>query len=170
MARRRRRRKKRDPRALRNERWEIFCHLFVFGIQFENPKDQSNPPQPQHNATQSYIQAGYKARGDAAASCAHKLLRNAEVQVRLGELRDEATRIKRAFMRQWQEMLPDAQDVLSRSMAGEDVSADEIRSAKHVIDQAEGPARFRFGVQKGADKDAGGFHVTLWSGRKEDDE
>ena len=158
---------------LENPRWEAFCLYFVLGNPKRDPNapkdDPQNPPDTRNNATRSYIQAGYTARGNSASVCAHKLLRNAQVQARLVELRDEATRIKKAFMRQWAEMLPDAQDVLARSMAGEDVSANEIRSAKHVIDQAEGPTRFRFGVQKGADKDASGWNVTLWSGRKEDD-
>lgn len=56
---------------LDNPKWEKFCQLYAMD----------------GNATAAYKGAGYKVKNDAAAaSCAHKLLRNAEIQDRLTEL------------------------------------------------------------------------------------
>lgn len=155
-------------RKLSNPRWESFCQYFVFG----NPKhDPEGPPEQEEidtrgNATQSYIHAGYKARGASANVNASRLLRRANIQTRINELRDEEQRMMGVYLRRWKTMLADAQRVLEQAMRGEDIPASAVTAAREVIEQAEGPSRFRFGVQKGASKD-GGLSITLWSGRKE---
>lgn len=162
-----------DDRKLDNVRWERFCNLFVFGNPKHDreapPEDPDNPPDTQGNATQSYIVAGYKARGAAASSAASRLLKDVRIQARIRELRDEETRIMAVRLRQWKAVLPKAQDVLIRALEGEDVSAQQIQAAKEVIEQAVGPTRFRFGVTKDADAD-GTLNVTLWSGRNRGDD
>lgn len=158
--------KRKKDRRLPNERQELFCSLFVFGNPKHDPDDELSPPDPRRNATISYMQAGYKAGYDAARVNASRLLTKANIQVRIGELRTEEQRIKTAFLSHWKTMLPDAQDVLRRAMDGEEVSPAQISAAKEVIEQAVGPSRFRFGIDKGADKD-GGLQITVWSGKKE---
>lgn len=154
-------------RRLANTRHERFCTLFVLG----NPKhapaaDDQETVDTRNNATQSYLHAGYKGTEGAAAVSAHRLLRNPKIQVRINELRDEEQRINGVYLRRWKALLADAQDVLTKAMRGEEVSAQAVAAAREVIEQSEGPSRFRFGVQGGADKD-GGLSITLWSGSKE---
>lgn len=155
-------------RALPNNRHEHFCHLFVFGNPKHDPKDKENtPPDTFHNATQAYRAAGFKGDDHVCGVGGHRLLRRDDIQTRLVELRTEQTRIKTAFLESWKSMLPDAQDVIRRAMAGEEISTQCLTAAREVIEQAQGPTRFRFGVDKGADDAVSGLHVTLWSGRKE---
>ena len=157
-------------RSLDNHRHELFCHLLIFGNPDrdpERPKDPSNPPDTRHNATESYIHAGYRPRNrDSARKAASRLLSRVDIQARLAELRTEEQRIKNAFLSHWKSLLPEAQAVLVKAMAGEEVTTQALQAAREVIEQAQGPTRFRFGVQKGADEDAG-LHVTIWSGRRE---
>jgi hypothetical protein len=49
---------------------------------------------------------------------------------------------------------------------GEEIPTQAIQAAKEVIEQAVGPTRFRFGVDKGGDSTSG-LNVTVWAGRKE---
>lgn len=59
--------------ALKNARHESFCQNMMIH---------------KENATKSYIEAGYDARGNVAEVNASRLLRNAKVQERMAELRD----------------------------------------------------------------------------------
>lgn len=56
-------------------------------------------------ASQAYIQAGYKARGNAAESSASKLLRNPKVSQRIAEIADELKANAIADAREVQEFL-----------------------------------------------------------------
>ncbi len=132
-------------------------------------KDEQEEPNTRNNATQSYIQAGYRARGNAAYAAASRLLRDVRVQARCSELRKMEQRIASVFLSNWKTLLAEAQDVLRRAMAGEEVSTQAVQAAREVIDQAEGPSRFRFGIDKGADQD-GGLNITLWAGKNRGDD
>ena len=157
---------------LENPRWEAFCQYFVLGNPKHDPNapkdDPQNPPDTRHNATRSYIQAGYKARGPAARTGASRLLTNANIQARIVALREEQERIWKVYLRPWLSFLPEAQRVLEEAMAGEEISPAQLRAAKVAIDQALGPTWLRFAPEKGSGS-KGGFNVTLWSGRREDD-
>lgn len=164
-----RKKPRKKGRALPNPRQEWFCRYFVFG----NPKyDREMRPSDQEeinyksNATQSYIAAGYKGRDLTARTCSSRMMTRANIQARIAELRDEEMKVLDVYLRRWKAMLVDAQDVLAKAMAGEDVSTQAIAAAREVIEQAEGPTRFRFGVQSGTGKD-GGLNITLWSGKNE---
>ena len=85
---------------------------------------------------------------------------------RIAELKKEEQNIKSAFTHHWKTILPEAQEVLLSAMRGEDVSTQAVTAAREIIEQAVGPTRFRFGLDKGADTD-GALNITLWSGRKE---
>ena len=61
-------------------------------------------------------------------------------------------------------ILPKAQYILVRALDGEQISAMQLRAAREVIDQALGPAKYRFGRNDKADKDRD-HEVVLWSGR-----
>jgi len=159
-----------DSRALANGRWERFCQLFVFGNPAWDPTNEdSEAPDTRQNATQSYIHAGYKARGASANVNASRLLRDARIQARIVELRKEEQRIAGVYLKHWKTLVPKAQAVLLEALEGGDVSAQAIQAAREVVEQAEGPTRFRFGVQKGGDTDAG-LSITLWSGRNRGDD
>lgn len=162
------RRKSRSRRKgeLENARWERFCQLFVYGHHYTDPEDPTNPPQTKHNATESYLQAGYKQNRLTAGPAGYRLIRKHKIQARLGELKDEAARIQKAFLHQWKMLVPAAQEVLIRGVNGKDVTPAEIQCAKEIIEQAMGPTRFRFGVDKGGDSTSG-LNVTIWAGRKE---
>lgn len=158
--------KAKEDRRLSNPRHEVFCHLFVFGHPDHDPEDPFSIPNTFHNATQSYLGSGYKATGPSATKAGSRLLSRVDIQNRIGELRKDQTRIKTAFLEHWKSMLPDAQDVLRRAIAGEEVSPQALTAARDIIEQAQGPTRLRFGIDKGADTDTG-ISVVLWSGRKE---
>ena len=164
------RRRKPRGRELPNHRWELFCNLFVFGHPMHDPKapkdDRDNPPDPRNNGTIAYMQAGYKAGYRSAGELAYRLLKKVEISGRIAELRKDELNIRDAFLSPWKTLLPDAQDVLRRAMAGDPITATQIQAAREVIEQALGPTRFRFGIDRGADKD-GALNITLWSGRKE---
>lgn len=155
-------------RRLKNHRHERFCQLFTIGNPQYAPElgDEQEAVDTRQNATQSYLHAGYKGTAASAAVSAHRLLRQTKIQARINELRDEEQRINGVYLRRWKAMLADAQEVLAKAMRGEEVSAQAVASAREVIEQSEGPSRFRFGVQGGADKD-GGLSITLWSGSRE---
>lgn len=163
-----------DGRKLQNKRWEKFCQLFVFGNPKHDyeapPEDPDNPAQTRNNATQSYIQAGYKARGASASAAASRLLRDVRVQTRISELRNEETRLMQTYLRQWKSVLPNAQSVLVKALDGEEVSTQQIQAAKEIIDQAQGPTRLRFGISKDGDSGDGNLNITLWSGRSRDED
>jgi hypothetical protein len=59
---------------LTNNRRERFCQGIAKGL----------------SATEAYRQAGYKGNGHSAEQGAHQLMRNSEVQVRIGELQRNA--------------------------------------------------------------------------------
>jgi len=172
MAKRRKKGRSRKAQGteLENHRWELFCNLFVFGHPKHDPKapkdDRDNPPNPRNNGTIAYMEAGYKAGYRSAGELAYRLLKKVEISGRIAELRKDEQNIRDAFISHWKTMLPDAQDVLRRAMAGEKVTSVQIQAAKEVIEQALGPTRFRFGTDRGADTDAA-LNITLWSGRKE---
>lgn len=161
-----------EDRALANPRWEEFCLLFVFGNPKYNaelrPKDQE-APDTRNNATQSYILAGYQARGRNAWTAASRICRDVRVQNRIVELRKMEQRAATVYLRHWKTILPKAQRKLEEILDMEGVSAQTIQAAKEVIEQSEGPSRFRFGVQKGADTD-GTLNITLWSGSNRGDD
>lgn len=161
---------KKATRLLKNEKHEKFCQLFVFGLPGWDPAEEGEQeiPNIRKNATQCYIAAGYKARGASANVNASRLLRSAKIQARVIELREEETRLVSVYLRRWKAMLMDAQAVLEKAMRGGDVTPAAVTAAREVIEQAEGPSRFRFGIKDGASGD-GGLSITLWSGRREDD-
>lgn len=159
-------------RRLLNIRHERFTQLFVFGTPDWDPalpadQQEEGAIDTRSNATQSYIHAGYKARGASANVSASRLIHLPKIQVRINELRDEEQRIMGVYLRRWRTMLASAQEVLAKAMRGEEVSAQAMTAAREVIEQSEGPSRFRFGIQQGAGKDAG-LSITLWSGRRND--
>lgn len=164
------RKKRPRGRELPNARHEKFCNLFVFGDPAHDPTrpkdDRDNPPDPQNNGTIAYRAAGYKANHRAAAVLASRLLRKANILGRIAELRKDEQNIRSAFVHNWKTLLPEAQTVLKKAMAGENVSPAAVTAAREIIEQAQGPTRFRFGVDKGPDTD-GGLNITLWSGKKE---
>jgi hypothetical protein len=164
------RRRKPRGRELPNHRWELFCNLFVFGNPKHDPKapkdDRDNPPNPRNNGTIAYMAAGYKAGYRSAGELAYRLLKKVEISGRIAELKKEEQNIKAAFTHHWKTILPEAQEVLLSAMRGEAVTPQAVTSAKEIIEQALGPTRFRFGIDKGADTD-GALNITLWSGRKE---
>ena len=135
---------------LENHRWERFVRLFVLGnperdLQAEK-RATDNPPETLNNATQAYLAAGFSPRSsEAAAASASRLLRNGKVLARIAELRVVKGRLTAAFLSRWMTLLPDAQRVLEDSMAGEDISSRQIRSAIHVIRLAQGETRSRSG-------------------------
>lgn len=71
-------------RPLPNPRHEAFCQYFTHG----HPATRGKAG----NAVQSYIAAGYEARGDAARAASSRLLRRREIQERLEELSRAAPR------------------------------------------------------------------------------
>lgn len=155
-------------RALKNHRHELFCQYFVFGNPEHDRDDPFSPPDTRHHATESYLAAGYNAARDTARMAGSRLIARDDIRARLAELRKEYEKIKDAFLDTWRSMLPEAQDVLRRAMdPRETVSQADINAAKAVIEQAEGPTRFRFGIDSKAGDSVSGLHVTIWGGKKE---
>lgn len=157
---------------LENLRWEAFCRYLVVGNPEHDPKparrhDPDNPPNTRHNATKSYVAAGYKAKGHAAGVNAHRLLKKADIRSRITALQHEVQRVTSLYMRDWRALLVDAQNVLVKAMRGEEISSQAIQAAREVIRQAEGPAHLRFGPQARQNENQG-LRVTLWSGRRRD--
>ena len=166
----RRKKRKRRGRELPNPRQEKFCNLFVFGDPHHDPKrpkdDRDNPPDTKNSATFAYMGAGYKATLPSSRTLGSRQLRKVHIMARIAELKKEEQNIKSAFTHHWKTILPEAQEVLLSAMRGEDVSTQAVTAAREIIEQAVGPTRFRFGLDKGADTD-GALNITLWSGRKE---
>ena len=121
---------------------------------------------PRNNAKRSYMAAGYKAVGHSAEASGYSLLRKLEIRTRIDELRKEERSLADVKLRHWKTLLCKAQSVLERAVDGEEIPQSQINAAKEIIEQAQGPTRFRFGVDKGADTD-GSINVTLWSGSRE---
>jgi hypothetical protein len=129
---------------LKNPGHEAFCRLFVLGNPAHDENDPESPVETIHNATRSYELAGYKARGNAAAVNGSRLLRRPDIQKRVGELREEAENIASTRIYRWRQLLPRAQEVLARALAGEEVSTQALQAAKEVVLQAGGPPSLRF--------------------------
>lgn len=153
---------------LSNARHEKFCELYVLGnpqrppphLEVElSPEELAElPPDPTHNATQAYIQAGYKARGNAAAVNGSRLLRREDVQARVTELRAEAEKIARTMRFSWSQLLPLAQRALRRALARDDASS--VSAAKEIAAQAQGPLSLRF-RDPDTGEDRSGFPVLV---------
>lgn len=158
---------------LSNSRQEAFCRFWVFGNPKHDPGDSASPLDTRGNGRQSYIAAGYKARGASADTAAWRMLRNVEVQDRIAELRSEEERLQGVYLQHWKSLLSKAQQVLVRAMdevlSGAEIRPHHITAAREVIEQAVGPSRLRFGAQNGANA-GGGINVTLWSGSKNEED
>lgn len=112
----------------------------------ETTGEQEKGPDPKHNATRAYLEAGYRPRSmEAAAAAASRLLRNDKVMGRIWELRNAQDGLVKALLQPWMSLLPDAQKVLRDAMAGEDVTSVQLKAALAVIDRAQGRARPRRG-------------------------
>ncbi len=103
---------------LKNQKWEKFCQLYA--------RDG--------NATNSYCGAGYKPRTAAsAASCATKLLKNADVQARIEELVAEArARAERDAIADIREIRERVTEVLRGRSPLDTKAADVIRAAEFL--------------------------------------
>jgi hypothetical protein len=137
---------------LKNARHEAFCWFYAWGNTRHTPDlkrtDPGYVPETLSNATQSYIAAGYAARGNAAAQLGRELLRRAEVQERILVIRAEAADVAAVSVMRWAQLLPTAQEAirgeLERAARDGVFSAQTFAAAKLVIDRAEGPLAFKF--------------------------
>ena len=151
---------------LPNARHERFCQLFVLGDPAWSP-DRGAVSDTRGNAARAYVRAGYAARGAFARAAASRLLREPETRARVSQLRGLEERLKSVYLRRWESLLPDAQQVLVNALEGKDVTTQQFQAAREVIHQAIGPTRFRFGVEEGSGTD-NSLNVTLWSGKNRD--
>lgn len=153
---------------LRNQRHEKFCQYFVHGHPDFDPRTPKGEGQKdtRDNAAASYRAADYVCKNAATAAVGgHRLLRRTDIRVRINELRSEEARIARARVHRWNALVPDAQKLLMDAILGrEDVSASQITAAREVLEQALGPSRFRFQVDKSGEGD-GALNVTIYGGR-----
>jgi phage terminase small subunit len=133
---------------LRNGRHEKFCQLFVFG--HPDHDHTADPDEPGyvhdtlHNGTRAYIAAGYDARGNAAAVAASRLIRREDVQLRIHELEEEASKIARLQSFRWIRHLPQVHALARRALAGEDIPSSTVQIMRLAVERAEGPLQFRF--------------------------
>lgn len=153
---------------LRNQRHEKFCNLFVHGNPEFDPRTPrgEGPPDTRDNAAASYRLAGYVCKNaHTAAVGGHRLLSRTDIRARINELRTEEERLARTRLHRWRALVPDAQKLLMDAILGrDDVSASQISAAKEVIEQAIGPTRFRFQVDKAGEGD-GALNVTIYGGK-----
>lgn len=99
------------------------------------------------NATRSAEAAGYAPKN--AALTGHRLLRNAKIAVAVDQLRAKAQNQTVAKLRDWNEMVPDAQRVIEVVMLGGAPvkKADAMRKAANdILDRALGKVPTRMQV------------------------
>lgn len=145
---------------LSNERHERFCNLYVFGSgrppkDFEKlltPEELAQlPAETMENGAQSYRAAGYSCKRTSLYQGAAQLLRRADIQVRIKELRDEKEQADAAGHVRIGSLVPLADRAIQRALISDDERT-AFMAAKFVKELYAGPLKVAFG----ADKNGGG--------------
>jgi hypothetical protein len=129
---------------LKNPRHEAFCQLYVHGDPRHDPRDSESPPDCRHRHRESYEAAGYRARGESARVLGYELLRRADVQTRILEIREELVEVARSRRFRWSQLYPEAQELLLRAARGEEVTGPQVAAAREIVAREEGSLAFKF--------------------------
>lgn len=120
-----------DSSDLMKQEHEEFALLYTAG-----------PEEVRGNATEAYLEV-YGCTRRAAESGGSRLLKRERVRARIRELRREAAEAAKDTLREWWELVPEAQETILEAARGAYTSDDDggrvrLQAAREILDRAMG--------------------------------